>query len=365
MSTNTSTPATHRAINADDADAIPKLEAKLKALEERQTMMKSVNAYYPWLKQADSVALQVAVLHLRKAFDKYEKRRSQGLPVKLRYKSKNDYTQSYRRESGGRHVVIVGDGDKVKIAKLGLVKIRLSQPIDGRIIAGTITRVGFGEDARYYISFCYEPDSTTQPPPKTGGRAVGIDLGLESFAVTSDGDRFVMPDFYGDRREKLDKLYNKMRRQEQGSDAWERTYNQVRRIKEKISNQRTDFFHKLTLELVRRYDIICIETLDTRDMIRRKPSMKHAIQSAAWGEFVRILEYKCKKFGCRLKKVPGFYPSTQLCSDCGYQYHAAANLKVRAWTCPVCQSHHDRDFNSSLNILREGLRLLEEENADT
>ena len=323
---------------------------------EMQGRLPTLKEEYPWLKEADSVALQIAVQHLSRAFRDYDKRKRYGLPAKLHFKHRTAYTQSYRRANGHNHVAIVGD--KVKISKLGLVPIRLSQPISGRIIAATVTRVGLGQDARYYVSFCCETDN--QPfLPKTG-RSVGIDLGLETFAVTTDDEKFYMPDFKP-QYERLDKLYDRLRQQEQGSEPWEKTCNRIMRVKEKISNKRTDFFQKLSLELVRRYDVICVESLDTRSMIKKKPRMKHAIQRAAFSEFIRILEYKCAKYGRQLVKVDGFYPSSQICSACGYRNEDVKDLKVRTWTCPVCNTTHDRDENAAVNILNEGLRLLEQE----
>ena len=149
-----------------------------------------------------------------------------------------------------------------------------------------------------------------------------------------------------------------MDRQTSGSRRWEKTYAKVKRIKQKIIDSRRDFFNKTAYDLVCQYDIICIETLNTRNMVRLIPDMRYKIHDARFWEFVEILQKKCDQHGRQLIRVDRFYPSTQICSKCGVRYPAAKRLDVRHWSCPSCGAAHDRDVNAAINILREGLQQM-------
>lgn len=334
---------------------------------DMQGQLPALKADHPWLMEADSVALQVTVQHLSWAFQNFLHRKYKGLPVRLHYKNWSEYSQSYRREAGrskrdpskSRHVRIVGN--MVKIVKLGLVKFRQSQPVEGRIIAATITREGIDKYVKYYVSFYYEPDAPRPTMPATD-KVIGIDLGLKTYATLSGGEKI---DFcVSDHDDRLEELYDTLRRKEQGSKNWEKTYNQIRCLQQKIRRKRTDAFHKLGLELVRRYDVICIETMSLSKMMRRNSRTRYPVRKAAWGEFRQILEQKCKDHGKQLIQINRFYPSSQLCSICGHRWPGAKRLDVREWTCPICDAHHDRDVNAARNILREGLRILSQSESD-
>lgn len=334
---------------------------------EMQSLLPALKSEEPWLKEADSVALQIAVQHLSWTFNNFMERKFNGLPVRLHFKSRFEFSQSYRRTAGrgkkdpsvSRHVRIAGN--TVKISKVGFVKFRQTQPVEGRIVSATVTREGTDEYAEYYISFYYEPDSPRLPVPETG-KAVGIDLGLRTYATLSSGEKI---DFcFTAHQDRLDELYDTLRRKEPGSKNWEKTYNQIRRLSQKIRRSRTDAFHKLAAELVRRYNIICMETLNTYAMMRKVPRMRYSVQRASWGEFRRILERKCEDNGKQLVQIGRFYPSSQMCSICGRRWPGARRLDVREWTCPVCDANHDRDINAARNILREGLRILSQSDSD-
>lgn len=131
----------------------------------------------------------------------------------------------------------------------------------------------------------------------------------------------------------------------------------VAKFQEHIKNQRLDYLHKLSIRLVKEYDIICTETLKVRNMIKNHKVAK-SFQDTSLSEFVRQLEYKAKWYGKVISKIDTFYPSSQLCSNCGYKNSEIKNLEVRKWTCPECGEHHDRDVNAAINILNEGLRIL-------
>jgi putative transposase len=189
------------------------------------------------------------------------------------------------------------------------------------------------------------------------GAIVGVDLGLKELAITSDNQHFTNPKHFAKSQKKLAKLQRRLSRKSKGSNNREKARIKVARLHEHVANQRLDNAHKMTTSLVRDYDLIAIETLMPKNMVKNHRLAK-AISDAAWGEIVRQLEYKCNWYGKELVKVDRFYPSSQSCNSCGYKNADTKNLAVREWDCPKCGVHHDRDVNAAKNILDEGLRIL-------
>lgn len=306
---------------------------------------------HSWLKDVDSTALQSSLKALDSAFDGFFRRVKSGKkPGYPKFKSKRSHKQSYTTKNNGSTIKIVDN--KIQLPKVGKVKIKLSRPIDGRILSATVSRSASG---KYYVSLCCRVDKPTELA-KTDA-VVGLDVGVKDFAISSDHERYSNNKYLRTYEKKLAKLQRKLAKKEQGGSNWHKARKKVASLHEKIANQRSDFLHKLSADLVRKYDVICIEDLAPSNMVRNHHLAK-SISDASWSEFARQLVYKADWYGKTVVKVDRFYPSSQLCSHCGAKWSGTKDLNVRKWTCPACDASLDRDYNAAINILNEGLRIL-------
>ncbi len=310
-------------------------------------MLPAMKAENEWLKEVDSTALQTSVLDMDAAFQNFFKGRKAGRKTgRPRFKAKHRCRDSFTSKVN----LEVGDS-YVRLPKLGRVRAVISMPALGKINRITVSRTKTG---KYFA--CIHVEVEVQELPKTGA-VVGIDLGVHDLIITSDGLKYPNPKHLANLEKKLGREQRRLSRKSKGSRRYERQRFKVARAHEKIANQRNDYIHKATTELIRRYDVVCIEDLNVRGMVKNHCLAKF-VSDAAFGEIKRQLRYKAEWYGKQVVEAGRFYPSSQTCSCCGHREPTVKDLSVRRWVCPQCGAEHDRDVNAAKNILNEGLRLL-------
>ena len=296
-----------------------------------------------WLSEVDSKALQQSLRDLDRAYKNFFRAKNIGFPKFKKKKSRKTYRTPAAK---------IVDDTHVWIPKVGLVKARISRPIEGRIVSATIKQVPSG---KYFIVFtCVD---IPEPPKAKSGKAVGIDLGIASLVTTSYGQK--IDGVTGTRKleRKLAKEQRKLSRKKKGSNNRKKQKIKVARAYEKIANKRKDHLHKVTAKLISENQVVCAETLNVDGMLKNHCLAK----SIAWQSFATILgflEYKARGKGKTFVQVDGWYASSKTCHKCGVKADAMP-LNIRQWQCKSCGARHDRDINAAKNILAEGIKVLE------
>jgi len=300
-----------------------------------------------WLGECYSQVLQAVTLNLTTAYKNFFDGRAR-FP---RFKSKHS-RQSIQYP---QNVKVIGNTVKLP-GHVGAVKAKIHRTTEGTI--KTVT-VSIDPSGKYYASILTEIEGEN-PNPSTEGKVIGIDLGLKHFAVTSNGNKvskYDNPKHLAKHEKNLKRKQQKLARKQKGSKSRNKYRKVVARVYERVSNSRADFLHKLSRKLVNENQVVVVENLHVKGMVRNH-NLAKAISDVGWGMFTNFLAYKQELKGGKLVEIDRWFPSSKLCSNC---YHQAEEmpLDVREWTCSHCGTHHDRDGNAATNIRAEGIRLLQ------
>jgi putative transposase len=323
--------------------------------EQAKTNFTQANAYLTamkatgelaWLNEVPSVPLQQAIRHQQVAFTNFFAGRARY----PRYKSRQGRQSAEYTRSGFRY----RDG-RLSLAKTDTpLKFTWSWPdIDPATIDPTTVTVSRDPDGRWYVSFAVDAADPGQLPAT--GAAAGIDLGIKDFAVTSGGEKIANPRHLERKARNLARYQRRTARCQKGSANRAKAKAKVARAHRKVRAARADFLHKTSTRLVRNNDVIVMEDLAVRNMVRNH-SLARAISDCGWGTFRQMVEYKAARAGRHLIVIGRWYPSSKTCSACGHLL-AELSLKTRTWQCPSCGTRHDRDVNAAKNILAAGLAV--------
>lgn len=315
-------------------------------LAKELTTLKQTDEY-TWLKEVPNESLQQSLRCLDNAYTQFFKAKK-GFP---KFKSRK-HSKDVAKFIAAVHFDF--DKWKVKIPKCGWVKLCMNKPFDLSICKiGTLT-VSRDKCGEYWCSIVVETAEQMKSKAKISEEtSVGIDLGIKDYAILSDGTKYSNPKYYERSQQKLKLLQQRFARTHDGSNRHNVMRLKVARQYRKITNMRNDFLHKLTIDLVNRFDTICLENLNVDGMMKNH-NLAKSIQSASWGEFVRQIKYKSDWFGKNVIFIGRFEPSSKTCSNCGY-VNQDLKLSDREWVCPVCGERLDRDINAAINIKKFAL----------
>ena len=300
-----------------------------------------------WLKDCYSQVLQSVSLNLSRAYlnffagrAKYPRFKSKFARQSIQYPQKVEQVKSNLKFPG----------------RLGAVKAKIHRCLDGEIKTVTVSMTPSG---KYYASVLLEKEGIVTAS-NTKDNIIGIDLGIHNFAITHDGNKtskYGNPRHLAKHQKNLKRKQQKLARKQLGSNRRNKAKKLVAKVYERISNVRQDFLHKLSRKITNNNQVVVVENLNVKGMVRNHKLAK-AISDCSWGNFVNFLDYKLATEGKLLVEIDRFFPSSKTCSNCHYKTDKLP-LNIRNWTCPSCQTHHDRDENAAINIRAEGIRILQ------
>ena len=299
---------------------------------------------FPFMLEVTKCSPQLAIMQLGDAFKRF-------------FKGESKYPQFRKKGVNDRFSLSNDqfriDGKRIKIPNLGWVKMRENLRFDGKTLSAKV----FTKGGKWFVSVAVELDDTQKPLPKTG-KSVGLDLGISDLAVLSDGTKAQAPKPLKTKLKQLKRLSKSLSRKQKGSKNREKAKTKLSRLHYKIACIRKDYLHKLTTQLVKSYDVICIENLNVKGMVKNR-KLARSIHDLGFYEFKRQLIYKANQWGKSIKELDRFYPSSKTCSNCGFiMAKENLTLAVRHWICPSCHANHDRDINASINILNQADKVL-------
>ena len=296
---------------------------------------------FTWLKEVDSLALANAQMNLNTAYRNFFRDKSNGFP-KFKSKKNNNFSYTTNNQKGTVYV----ENGYIKLPKLkSPVKIRQHRSFEGVIKSCTISKAPSG---KYHISILVETEIQKLP---ASDMRVGIDVGIKDFAVLSNGEAYKNPKHLRKSEKRLAKLQRDLSRKQIGSSNRNKARIKVAKLHEKIANQRMDFLHKKSTEIIRENQVIVIEDLKVKNLMKNH-NLAKSIAEVSWSRFREMLDYKSRWYGRELIIAPPDYPSSQLCSDCGNRSSQTKDLACRIYVCPECGLEIDRDYNASLNLLK-------------
>ena len=334
------------------------LADKINYYQATKTTLNNTPAQYKkefeWLKEVDSLALANVQQNLRVAYNKFFKQGS-GFPKFKKKGIKDSYTTNNQKGT------VSVTKNTVKLPKIGHINAKFPDKINGLIKSATISRKPSG---KYFVSLLVE--TIVNELPKTQSN-IGIDLGLTDFIVLSDGSKVANPKFLSKLQGKLARAQKVLAKRRAAAKADQRKLSESRnyqkqklkvaKVYEKITNKRADFLHKLSFNIIKNHDVIAIEDLNVKGMVKNRKLAK-AISDSSWSAFTTMLAYKAEWYGKELVKIDRWFPSSKTCSNCDHLLtKAQLPLSVRTWNCPSCLQTNDRDINASINILNQGLIL--------
>jgi len=321
------------------------------------TTEKDYKGEYDWLKEIDSISLQQTRLDLKQSYTNFFRNLKKGQISFPKFKSRHR-KNSYRTINVNGNIEVHPLRKRIKVPKLGWIKYRDDRVPLTKINSITLSKTKSG---KFYVSILHQKKDFKELPITTN--IVGLDIGIKNFLVTSDGEVFQNLNLKRINEKKLNKLHKDLSRKKKGSNNRQKSRIELSKLYEKLNNQKQDYLHKVTNSLINENQVIVIENLNVKGMLKNR-NLSKSIQNLSIHKFIQMLKYKSEWNNKTVIQVDRYFPSSKLCSHCGTK-NEDLTLKDREWTCKKCDTTHDRDHNASVNILHEGKRILNKDTAGT